>query len=327
MAPLLSIIVPVHNHAHSLPGLLDSVVRQSLKDVEVLIVDDASEHACEKTVAEYREKGLDIRLYSSSRRLYTKDARLKGIELSRGEVIAFADADDEFVGHDILEQHLRQYLDSGCDTLHFCSMRLHAEEGGQSYNAWADPFAAELKGEDIFREYSKYLAGHVMWNKLYSRALWMRHMEAAKAVPITVCSEDLFLSTFYLFHARHYVGSELVGYAHAYADKVAYKAACRAAAFFVMMQDFLPYLEARGCPGDVFETLCARLSHDCWAYVNRACLEASREAGQNIHLYKSSDAFHGVPEDRLIDLLIYANNKNANALSAWARDFLRHKVS
>jgi glycosyltransferase involved in cell wall biosynthesis len=323
VTPLLSIVVSSHNHARSLPALLESIARQSLKDLEVVVVDDASEVSCENMVAAYGEKGLDIRLHSSSARMYTKDARLKGIELARGEIIAFADADDEFVGSDILERHVGRYLDSGCDALHFCTMRMHAGEGAWTYNAWADPFAAELKGEDIFREYVKTLAGHPVWNKLYSRELWMRHIEAARAVPVTVCSEDLFLSTFYLFHARHYVGSELVGYAHDFADKTAAKSACRAAAFFIMIQDFLPYLEANGCPPDCLERLGARLGGDCRAYAGRACLEAMKDGGQGLRLREAADAFQGLSEDRLIDLLIYANGWNAGDLSARARDFLR----
>ena len=89
-----------------------------------------------------------------------------------------------------------------------------------------------------------------------------------------------------------------------------------------MIQDLLPYLEGHGCPPDVLETLAARLEHGCWTYVNRACLEAAKEAGQSPFLYKESGVFSGIPEDRLIDLLIYANGRNASNLSAWARYFL-----
>jgi hypothetical protein len=119
------------------------------------------------------------------------------------------------------------------------------------------------------------------------------------------------------------VGSELVGYAHEFADKTVAKSACRAAAFFIILQDFLPYLEACGCPPDVLETLSARFARDCRAYVNRACLKAAEEAGPSMNLREASDAFHGMSQDRLIDLLLFANNKNADDLSAWARDFLR----
>ncbi len=323
MPPLLSIVIPIHNHAEALPELLESISRQSFTDLEVVVVDDASTESCEYILEQHREKGLDIKLHYSPKRLYTKDARLRGIEVAKGEIIAFADADDAFTGRDILEHHVRRYVDSGCDVLHFCTMRRHQNGEGQSFNAWADPFAEELKGEDIFRQYAKTLAGHLMWNKLYSRRLWMRHIAAAKAVPITVCSEDLFLSTFYLFHARHYLGSDKVGYAHEYLDKTGVKSACRSVAFFIMLRDFFPYLEAKACPEDILTMLATRFESDCQSYVNRACLEASPTPAAPLERTGMEAAFKGMPKDVLLDMLIYVNGQNANFLSDCGRSFYR----
>lgn len=340
--PLLSIVIAVRNQSERLPTLLDSILAQPFRMLEVVIVDDAStEGNIAEVLVAYKDKGLDLHLYVSPRRLYTKDARLKGVELAKGEIITFADADDEFTPDDTLERHVHSWLASGCDVLHFRTMRLYGPEKSRSYNAWADPFAKELKGQIVFEEYAKNLAGHVMWNKLYSRALWLQHLDAARAIPITVCSEDLFLSTFYLFHARHYVGSDLIGYDHNYEDKIAVKSACRAVAFFTMLHDFIPYLEMHDCPPEALKNVTRHLIRGCQTYTNRACLEAmqpdslsrigsrlveSSQArnGQIVPLsnFAKSDVFAGIPLDRLKKILLFANARNAWQLTRTARDFL-----
>jgi CDP-glycerol glycerophosphotransferase len=320
--PLVSVVVAVHNHVERLPVLFDSILSQSFKALEVVVVDDASTEGGHKELVDaYRDKGLRARLHAPAKRLWTKDARLCGVRHAQGEIIAFADADDAFAGGDILERHVDLFRASGCDALHFRTARLHGETRGTSYNSWADPFARELRGRAVFAEYARTLAGHVMWNKLYSRDLWMRHMDAAEAVPIAVCSEDLFLSTLYLFHARHYVGSDLVGYAHGYADKIAVKSACRAAAFFVMIRDFLPYLEARGCPPEALAHMTRHLHRGCRDYAGRACLEAAREAGGSATPYDASTTFADLPPALLAELLLFANAESAEHLTRIARMF------
>ena len=321
MTPRLSILVSVHNHSTALPTLFDSILCQSFKGLEVVVVDDASTEQYDGLLNAYRDKGLAIRFHASSRRLYTKDARLKAVELARGEILTFADADDVFLGTDILEAHVQKFLSSGCDVLHFRTVYIH-QDGWQRNNDWADPFARELKGDAIFAAYAPTVTGHLMWNKLYSRQVWLRNLEVAKAIPITICSEDLFLSTWYLFHARHYIGSDLVGYAHGYADKTAVKSACRGVAFYIILRDLIPYLEAHGCPSPTLETLSSRLAAGCQAYINRACLEAVKNSPLDPAPYGKTNAFAEVPESLLTELLLYVNQRNATQLSSWARDFL-----
>jgi glycosyltransferase involved in cell wall biosynthesis len=322
MEPLLSVVVPVHNQTGQLPALLESVARQSFAALEVVIVDDAStEGRLEDVVSVYRNRGLAVRLHTVPNQVYTKEARLTGIEFAAGDIIVFADADDEFMGEDILERHVRQWAESGCDVLHFRTMRLHDSAGERNYNSWADSFAPELKGQAIFEEYSKGLAGHVMWNKLYSRRIWLKCIEFARSIPITVCSEDLFLSTLYLFHARHYVGSDLVGYAHHYEDKIAAKSAGRAVAFFIMLKELLPYLRACGCSPMAYDNLARRLRSGCQSYANRACLEAV-QGDFSASPYSDNGVFADIPPAaRLMELLLYANERNAEHLTFSARNF------
>jgi hypothetical protein len=89
---------------HTLPRLLDSILVQSFKDLEVLLVDDCSDEPCGPVVQTYRGKGLEIVLLEHGERIYTMQARLTGIAAARGKIIGFADADDILWGKEELKK-------------------------------------------------------------------------------------------------------------------------------------------------------------------------------------------------------------------------------
>ena len=90
--PELSVIVPVYNVAPYLRKCLDSILNQTFKDMEIIIVSDGPEED-NKICAEYAAK--------DSRIIFIKDigkglggARNAGIDIARGKYIAFVDSDD-----------------------------------------------------------------------------------------------------------------------------------------------------------------------------------------------------------------------------------------
>ena len=59
--PKISIIIPVCNTARYLPKCLDSLINQTLKDIEIICVDDGSTDGCAKIIKEYIQKDKRIR--------------------------------------------------------------------------------------------------------------------------------------------------------------------------------------------------------------------------------------------------------------------------
>lgn len=92
--PKISIIVPVYNAREHLSTCLDSLVSQTLKDIEIIIIDDCSTDNSYSLIKEYANKYPNIRAYHNERNLGQGATRNIGLKLSRGEYIGFVDSDD-----------------------------------------------------------------------------------------------------------------------------------------------------------------------------------------------------------------------------------------
>lgn len=95
-APAVSVIIPLYNAEKYIGECLDSILAQTFHDFEVIVVDDCSTDSSYSVVESYREKfGGRLKLFHMDTNSGTPGApRNKGLVLSRGEYIFFADADD-----------------------------------------------------------------------------------------------------------------------------------------------------------------------------------------------------------------------------------------
>lgn len=89
----VSVIVPVYNVEEYLARCLDSLVNQSLKDIEIIVVNDGSPDNSQKIIDNYCKKYKNIKSFIKENGGLS-DARNFGIEKAQGEYIAFLDSDD-----------------------------------------------------------------------------------------------------------------------------------------------------------------------------------------------------------------------------------------
>ncbi|MDP6673510.1 MAG: glycosyltransferase, partial [Gammaproteobacteria bacterium] len=89
--PLISIVVPAHNAATTIKETIDSVLRQTLTDFELLIIDDGSTDDTVKIVANITDSRVHCFSFANEG---PSAARNRGIERTTGEFVAFLDADD-----------------------------------------------------------------------------------------------------------------------------------------------------------------------------------------------------------------------------------------
>jgi len=97
--PDISVIIPAFNRAHTLPKALDSVLSQTLKPREIIVVDDGSTDETNAVLANY--PGLCI---ISQDNRGVSAARNVGIEKAGGDWIAFLDSDDEWLSDKLEKQ-------------------------------------------------------------------------------------------------------------------------------------------------------------------------------------------------------------------------------
>ncbi len=97
MRPLVSVIVPVYKVEDVLARCLDSLCRQSLKEIEILLVDDASPDRCGEICEEYAEKDSRFRVIHHPENRGLSAARNTGIAQASADYLMFVDSDEDFV--------------------------------------------------------------------------------------------------------------------------------------------------------------------------------------------------------------------------------------
>jgi glycosyltransferase involved in cell wall biosynthesis len=93
--PLVSIIIPSFNRAGMIRRAIDSALNQTYKNIEIILVDDASTDNTKEVIDGYgNEKIRYLKLNENHGQCY---ARNRGMEISRGQYIGFLDSDDEWL--------------------------------------------------------------------------------------------------------------------------------------------------------------------------------------------------------------------------------------
>ncbi len=100
--PLLSIIIPTFNSVSTIRETIESIINQTYKNVEILVLDNISKDATCNIVNEYVNKYPQIKL-NSEKDKGVYDAMNKGINLSKGEFLYFMGSDDVFYSNTTLE--------------------------------------------------------------------------------------------------------------------------------------------------------------------------------------------------------------------------------
>jgi glycosyltransferase involved in cell wall biosynthesis len=122
---MISVVMPVHNHARFISRAVESVWAQDRSDVEVLIVDDGSTDDPETVVNALSRDG-DVRFFQQEN-AGAASARNRGIAEASGEWIAFLDADDVWLPGKLAAQF--DAMEKGGADFSFTDSRLRFENG------------------------------------------------------------------------------------------------------------------------------------------------------------------------------------------------------
>lgn len=179
MIPDISVIIPVYNVAPWLQDCLDSVRVQTFPCLEIIIVDDGSTDASPQIIANYAAIDARVKIITQ-KNSGLGAARNAGINLARGEYLAFLDSDDK-LAPDAYAKLYRQASKFNCDIV-FCQASylddatgIISEENNQTSLPLFNKFKEESRSFNI-REFTadeifSYDSFVVAWNKLTKRSL------------------------------------------------------------------------------------------------------------------------------------------------------------
>lgn len=100
----VSVVIPTHNRSDLLPRAIQSVLRQTEQDFEIIVVSDGSTDDTDALMLEFEEKDKRIHYISYKPGRNGNYARNKGIKAAKGEYIAFLDDDDEWLPNKVEKQ-------------------------------------------------------------------------------------------------------------------------------------------------------------------------------------------------------------------------------
>ena len=113
MAPKVSVVIAVYNVEKYLRECLDSIISQTLRDIEIICVDDGSSDSSAAILAEYKQKDPRVILLAQSNG-GAGTARNAGLAAAAGEYVSFLDSDDRFSGK-MLETAYNACTDADAD--------------------------------------------------------------------------------------------------------------------------------------------------------------------------------------------------------------------
>lgn len=169
---VVSVIIPVYNAENTLSRMMDSVLRQTLRDIEVIAVDDGSVDKSGEILDQYARSDARVRVIHRENGGAAR-ARNEAMKLARGAYLYFADADDwldETMLHDMTSFARKHNLQ-----LTICGfyIRTHVGEGREHFVERASDErvyeAQRAFREDAYRLFDLNLL-YPPWNKLYQAA-------------------------------------------------------------------------------------------------------------------------------------------------------------
>lgn len=151
--PAVSVVIPAYNAAWCIRKAVDSVLAQTFRDVELIVVDDGS---TDDTAAILRSYADTLRVVSQANGGMSS-ARNAGIRAARGRYVAFLDSDDRWLP-DKLERQVA--LMTAQPDLAFCAATATLEDpDGNVVGAWACSGKSEASVADVFASHAAIAGG------------------------------------------------------------------------------------------------------------------------------------------------------------------------
>jgi len=200
-AVYFSIIIPVYNTEKYLSRCLDSVVNQTFKNIEIIIVNDASQGNCKEIVEEYQKKDNRIKYIEHSENKSLLQARKTGNIASTGKYIMYVDSDDE-IEINACEEIFNFIKNEDYDIVSFGTKVISNDK--TKFIQWAlSTNRFKIDSEFLLCEVINQKISHNMWNKVFHRRIIDKLIEYIPDTKI-MNAEDMLQCLIAFYFAKSY---------------------------------------------------------------------------------------------------------------------------
>jgi len=189
MEPLVSFIVPVYNSEKSLYRCIDSILNQSYKEIELILVNDGSTDNSGRICDMYASKDKRVHVVHKNN-TGVSDSRNQGIAVAKGKYLQFVDSDD-WITPDATEHFVQVAEEYQCDMVIADFYRVIGERVSKKG-------AIEREGIIDNVAYANYMVQKpadfyygVLWNKLYKRSI-IEKFQIKMDSSISWCEDFIF---------------------------------------------------------------------------------------------------------------------------------------
>lgn len=192
----VSIIVPCYKVEKYLPKCLDSLVNQTLQDIEIICINDGSPDNCLKILKQYKRKYKDKIVIIDKQNEGVWKGRFDGVNIARGEFIGFCDSDD-YASLELAEKLYNAAKNRKADIAVCGFDRIDLDTG----NLYSREMCKDQKNEFIIDENPGKLLelNGAPWNKIFKAKL-LKNMYQMKTIPRVL--DDMMFQQLALINAK-----------------------------------------------------------------------------------------------------------------------------
>lgn len=161
----ISIILPIYNVEEYLTRCLDSLLGQTLQDIEIICVNDASPDNCSQILKQYSSSDPRVRVITHNKNAGAGTARQSGLNIATGEYVGFVDPDD-YVEPDFFETLYKLAIQSGADIVKGAVQEIDLQ--GQKHKH-GDNF------NEIISNNKLKFHGQYLWDAIYNMQMIRKH--------------------------------------------------------------------------------------------------------------------------------------------------------
>ena len=160
---LISIIVPIYNAENYLERCITSLINQTYKSLEIILINDGSTDNSRDICNNYAKKDKRIKILNQ-KNSGVSFARNKGLDTAQGQYICFVDSDD-YISQEFVEKMYKQVSTNKAD-LAICNINNVSNKGIKSQNSLSYKNNIITK-EDYYKNINSF--GGFLWNKIFKK--------------------------------------------------------------------------------------------------------------------------------------------------------------
>ena len=191
----VSIIIPFHNTEKYIEKCLDSIAKQTYKNIEVLLIDDGSTDNSRDICEKYVKLDKRFQILTHKKNRGTATARNTGLDFVTGDYICFIDSDD-YVHKDFVSKLLSSAIKHKADIVecqHYCVIDDKVKEKNNSDEY---PKVTTISsGKKVLSNYLKHdiprISSSMLCNKIFSRAIFKKNHISFEDSDVAIATPDI----------------------------------------------------------------------------------------------------------------------------------------